>query len=64
MLNNHGQLPGAYRFDDWWSEDALKEEARLAKEHMIPWILRGPPNCPAKVEAMDESWRQETGKSE
>ena len=40
------QLPATYRFHDWWSEDALKEEARLAREHMIPWTLRGPPDGP------------------
>ena len=39
-------LPAKYAFDDWWSEDALAEEARLAKEFMIPWSLRGPPDGP------------------
>ena len=46
MYTNRLQLPASYRFDDWWAEDALKEEARLAKEHMIPWSLRGPPDGP------------------
>ena len=43
---NRQQLPANYKFDDWWSEESLREEARLAKEHMIPWSLRGPPNGP------------------
>ena len=66
MLNNDGQLPGAYRFDDWWSEDALKEEARLAKEHIIPWTLRGPPNGPGKGPHRqlwrNRTWRQKSKK--
>ena len=40
------QLPSAYRFEDWWSEESLELEARLAKHHLIPWALRGPPNGP------------------
>ena len=46
IYTDRRQLPASYRFDDWWAEDALKEEARLAKEHMIPWSLRGPPDGP------------------
>ena len=46
MYTSRDQLPASYRFDDWWSEDALNEEARLAREHLIPWCFRGPPDGP------------------
>ena len=46
MYTSRDQLPASYRFDDWWSEDALKEEAQLAREHMIPLCFRGPPDGP------------------
>ena len=50
------QLPANYKFDDWWSEDSLKEEARLAFKHMIPWSLRGPPNGPG-LDPDRQRWR-------
>ena len=50
------QLPANYKFDDWWSEESLREEARLAKEHMIPWSLRGPPNGPG-LDPDRQRWR-------
>ena len=46
MCKSRQQLPASYSFDDWWSDDALEEEARRAREHMIPWCFRGPPDGP------------------
>ena len=46
LFSARRQLPITYQFEDWWSEESLKEEARLAVRHMIPWSLRGPPNGP------------------
>ena len=46
IYEDRSQLPASYSFHDWWAEDALVEEARLARVHMIPWSLRGPPDGP------------------
>ena len=46
IYEDRSQLPASYSFHDWWAEDALGEEARLARVHMIPWSLRGPPDGP------------------
>jgi hypothetical protein len=44
--DSRGQLPPSYRSwvdaGDWHSEQALKEEHRLAKLNHVPWNLRGP----------------------
>ena len=40
------QLPREYSFQDWWSEEALRDEQEIAMRYHIPWGLRGPPNGP------------------
>ena len=44
--SHRSQLPAEYAFDDWWAEESLGLEHRLAKKHHIAWDLRGPPNGP------------------
>ena len=54
---DRSQLPASYKFDDWWDKDALEEEARLVREHIIPWSLRGPPEGPVKGDPNRQLWR-------
>ena len=38
----HEHLP-EYRWEDWNSETALKEEHAMAQLYSLPWSVRGPP---------------------
>ena len=47
-FTSRDQLPPAYSFTDWWSEESLEAEAKVARRHLIPWGLRGPPQGPER----------------
>ena len=58
------QLPPQYAFDDWWSDESMKEELALTLRLHIPWNLRGPPDGPDEARGLytwgSRKWRPNT----
>ena len=64
-FSSRSTLPTEYTsIQDMWSEDGLKEEARLAGYYHIPWSLRGPASGPqgGHVTWRGLHWREGTQK--